>query len=120
MSTVNQQNQPTDTVTFIKNKFNIDVSECINDNLVTDCENPPSIEQLDFDLKSADKAIKELTESDREDKQVALLMYQSIYSLLKVMKCTSVVNPCYGINAYSVAKKYLSAIQSKPFTEKIY
>ena len=106
-SLANSTNTPFTGRNFADQLLNEDVKQCAKDNLLSDCENPPSIAQLDFDIQKADSILEDLLLNDRFDRETLIFMFEVAIKFLKIKKCIAGQYPCFAHETYLTNKAYI-------------
>lgn len=92
---------------YLNQTFNEDVVKCAKENLLSDCDNPPSINQIDNDIQKADAVLEFLLLNDCFDRDTKIFQFQTIINFLKVKKCINGQYPCWSDAQYQENKEYI-------------
>ncbi len=94
---------------YLNQTFNEDVVKCAKDNILSDCSNPPSIGQIEKDIKNADAILEYLLLNDAFDRETKIFQFDTIIKFLKVKKCIVGQYPCWADQQYQENKQYIDS-----------
>lgn len=107
-------NNTFDQFPFLNQHFNADARQCAIDNMMNDCEAPPSLTQIDADIVKADSILEFIINNEVFDKDTQIFLYTTIIQFLKVKKCIHGQYPCWADKLYQTHLEYLNSFEFVP------